>query len=281
MKRRTLSNQFATVGITAVVTVLCQLAFVRPAEAQDVTKYQQLPDLNLGMDVLYTFNPPQYNKILADDFPCTQTGPITDITIWGSWLYDQVPTNNLGQPVAPTFDLSFHSNVPAGVDTAYSHPGAQLWDQTFLPSSTSIYASNVNERFYNPNNNTIIGTDTKVWQYDIHIPVSNAFIQTYGNIYWLNVQALLPPGYNNTNYVFGWKTSFQHFQDDAVYVDNAFLSGQPTNGWRPMTDPQYGYSLDQAFELSTTVPEPGTFVLVGSSAVVLLVLRRRRQAKRG
>ena len=81
-----------------------------------------------GMDVLATLQGPQSNvqppnqplwKILADDFECTQSGPITDVHIWGSWWNDQLPrfqgvtsANNV------EFKLSFHSDVPAATGAA-------------------------------------------------------------------------------------------------------------------------------------------------------------------
>src|SRR3990172_9328291 len=78
--------------------------------------YPQLPDLtSTGMDVNATFP-----KVLADDFLCTSTGPITDIHIWGSWLNDNRP------PVA-NFRLSIHADIPAGPNNPYSRPGEQLW----------------------------------------------------------------------------------------------------------------------------------------------------------
>jgi len=58
----------------------------------DPAKWVQLPDLSpTGIDV-YATNP----KVLADDFLCTQTGLITDIHIWGSWLGDYLPTEPTG-----------------------------------------------------------------------------------------------------------------------------------------------------------------------------------------
>src|SRR5881628_2400901 len=71
----------------------------------DPAKWVQMPDLQNGMDVLDTFSPIlPYNKILADDFKCTQTGPITSIHIWGSWLNDRVPRDGFGNPIPPVFD---------------------------------------------------------------------------------------------------------------------------------------------------------------------------------
>src|SRR5262249_45491936 len=145
----------------------------------DPAKWVQLPDLQTGFDVLDTFSPIlPYNKILADDFLCTQTGPITSIHIWGSWLNDHVPVDTTGKPIPPLFDLSFHLDVPAGVDPQmpWSHPGPQVWDMLLQPTQMRIYATS-SERFFDPNRttNSIIGFDTQVWQYNFAIPAAAAF----------------------------------------------------------------------------------------------------------
>ena len=57
-------------------------------DSNDAVKYVQLPNLQ-GLDV-WDSGP----TVLADDFVCTATGPITDIHIWGSWLNDDVATNS-------------------------------------------------------------------------------------------------------------------------------------------------------------------------------------------
>src|SRR5438128_379175 len=115
MIKRKLTNCLPTLAATTVLVY--QLAFVISAKADwnpgDPAKWVQLPDLQNGMDVLDTFSPIlPYNKILADDFLCTQTGPITSIHIWGSWLNDNVPRDPSGLPIPPLFDLSIHSDVP-------------------------------------------------------------------------------------------------------------------------------------------------------------------------
>jgi hypothetical protein len=46
-------------------------------------------------------------KILADDFLCAKTGPITNIHIWASWLSDQ-------PDLAATFQLGLWSDLPLG-----------------------------------------------------------------------------------------------------------------------------------------------------------------------
>ena len=51
----------------------------------DPAKWVQLPDLGelSSLDVHDT-----HPKMLADDFECTSTDPITSIHIWGSWKGD-------------------------------------------------------------------------------------------------------------------------------------------------------------------------------------------------
>src|ERR1700690_351476 len=68
--------------------------------------------------------------VLADDFICTNTGPITGIHIWGSWLSDLHGT-------ITNFWLGFYSDVPAVTNPASgqiitpSHPGNLLWSESF------------------------------------------------------------------------------------------------------------------------------------------------------
>lgn len=219
----------------------------------DPAKWVQMPDLLNGMDVRATAP-----KILADDFLCTLTGPITDVHIWGSWL------NDLRDPNVQ-FKLSFHTDVPAGVDTPWSHPGQEVWSMLFSPSQfQQRFWADSTERFYDPNQHQVIGFDTQVWQYNFFIPEALAFHQDIGNVYWLDVQAY------TTNGLFGWKTSNQHYNDDAVFADLPV----PLS-WQDMHDPNTGQSLDMAFVL-TTIPEPSTFALVGLSAAGLMIFRRRK-----
>lgn len=223
----------------------------------DPAKWFQLPDLQQGMDVRAS-----HGKVLADDFKCTFTGRITDIHIWGSWL------NNFVDPNV-RFHLSIHEDVPAGMDPTvpWSHPGTNLWSMNLAPTKSRIYAE-ASERFYDPNFNEIIGFDTQVWQYNFLIPETEAFYQREGTIYWLDVMA-----FTDTNTMFGWKTSFQHWNDDAVWADMV-PGAWPM--WNELRDPTTGQSMDMAFVL-TTIPEPTAVVLMGFGS--LLVLMRGRRAR--
>ena len=252
------------------------------------TKWVQHPDLETGMDVNATYlesaaGPTSvwpFVKILADDFPCTTTGPITDIHIWGSWLHDRINDNT-------TFKLSIHDDVPA-TDTHYSHPGEERWSHFFDPGSyvaRPVPSGTATEMFYEPNTDEIIGYDTQVWQYNFLIPESEAFVQegssTNKKVYWLDVQAIVPADPGIVPEVFGWKTSREHWNDDATYADNESPGGPVISEWMELRYPsgsQYpGESIDLAFAI-TTVPEPSSCMLLvmASLGLVAYAWRRRR-----
>ncbi|HWP40842.1 MAG TPA: hypothetical protein VNL70_07940 [Tepidisphaeraceae bacterium] len=255
--------------------------------------YPQLPDLTpTGMDVLASRAMPGTNlfKLLADDFLCTQTGPITDIHIWGSWLNDRLPqvpdpTGVLvPDPAGVRFKLSIHADIPAGPNQPYSKPGAELWSAVFGPNDFTVRLYHTlpqttsGEAFYDPNTGQVLGVDYNIWQYNF-TSIKNPFVQQQGTIYWLDVQA-----YPATDEAFfGWKTTnpnvTPHFNDDAVYGDTIGFYGPLVDppGWQeliyPPNHPYAGQSIDLAFVIT---PEPGSATL-GIGLAGLLMLRRRRQ----
>ena len=226
-------------------------------------KYIQYPDLQpwISMDVdatadMYGTNPPQ---LLADDFPCWVTGPILDIHIWGSWYHDE---QYLVDPMAVMFTLSIHDNIPAGVAAPWSMPGEVRWMRQFQPGDFHVdpfpYAEIFYEGYYNPCEGWYDPYgDIWCWLYNFYLDPDdpNLFYQkgssTQEVIYWLDVQATpLPP--NPPMARFGWKTSIEHFEDDAAYV----IAKEPYNGraWRELRYPQghelEGQSIDLAFVIT-------------------------------
>lgn len=187
-------------------------------------KWEQWPDLSTaGMDVKdSTFPPPPV--LLADDFRCAAPGPITNITIWGSFLNDVVPLN--GSNVV--FTLSIHADIPAAASpTGYSMPGALLWMRQFGPGSFTVrrMAERLNEGWFVPPEFYTAQGDTVCFQYDFPIPVAEAFQQTglpgKPTVYWLDCQAQVMPVPGAEEAQFGWKTCVTNWNDVAVWVNGA------------------------------------------------------------
>ncbi len=94
----------------------------------------------------------------------------------------------------------------------------------------------------------------------MNIPqIANPFIQEEGTIYWLGLH-IVPV---NVGPEAGWKTSLDHWNDDAAYY---------YTDWNELVDPITGESLDMAFVI--TIPEPATLLLL---AVAALAWRRTRR----
>ncbi len=233
------------------------LSFAVPAAADwdpsQPAKWVQLPDLAFtGIDV--NTCDPYY--ILADDFECTTTGPITDIHIWGSWYHDVLPFG--GDPYGVDFILSIHDDIPAEQSpTGYSMPGNLLWIEAFSGSAgefvAQIWAQDINEGWMDPPAAYEFPGDHVCWQYNFFIDEAMAFIQqgTPSNpkVYWLDVQAVS----HDQAAWFGWKTSLEHWNDDAVWGDGP----EPYEGpWYELIYPDghlyEGQSIDLAFVITTT-----------------------------
>jgi hypothetical protein len=202
----------------------------RAAEAQfnpcgetNPVKFLAPPAGNGGTDVQAS-----RGLILADDFFCNETGPITGIHLWGSWLNDR-------SGFITNFWLAIYNDIPAS-NSVPSHPGTNLlWQQSFNASQYCVTnAFSANECFFNPSNRLFLGADSNVYFYTFF--PTNPFTQhgTPANPtnYWLAVYAQS----SDTN-TFGWKTSDSRYNDAAVWIP-ANGSGQPRNGfsWSSITN---------------------------------------------
>lgn len=278
--RKTLNCLFVAVSLLSTTHALADW------NPGDPYKYRQLPDLQNGMDVNATYNG-QYPfvKVLADDWLCKSTDAVRDVHIWGSWLNDQLPRNSAGapDPSAVVFKLSIHED--SRPPNTYSRPGQLVWQQVFQPGAFRArpYA-NATELFYDPNTNSILGTDTVVWQYNFD-QLLNPFIQqgtaATPKVYWLDVQAMPLGTPGAAPPIFGWKTSRESYfpnpygitDDDAVYGDTTGFGGVPLNWFDmhyPTPSPYAGQSINLAFVIT---PEPGTALF----ALTLIPVACRRR----
>ncbi len=240
-----------------LLTALCATLAFAPLVNADWTEgddykmhWPQLPDLSpMGIDIKANFP-----IVLADDFMCMQDGPITSIYVWGSWLNDLVDTN-IG------FVLSIHSDFPTNEQHFFSKPSNTLWFASFPPGSfsTRLYAPGIAEGWYDPILDLYIppAADTNCWQYNFPIDPVEAFVQSSGTIYWLDVQAFA------TN-EWGWKTCDPalRWNDDATWT-----VGEEPNpaGWTnlvyPDAHPLPEETLDMAFVIQGEEHEKQTNTL--------------------
>ncbi|MBN1893087.1 T9SS type A sorting domain-containing protein [bacterium] len=185
-----------------------------------------------------------YDKIIvADDWLCSDGRPVSDIHWWGS--YPGWP-ENMPPPNAPSkFHLGIWTDVPAGADKAFSHPGKMIKEWT-------VPRYELNER--------IVGLDfhpdhmempDSCYQYDFIIPEGDYFNQEGDSaVYWISICAVyeeIPEEYQ-----WGWKTRRHYFNDDAVRIQDPIVPSPGTSyiEGKPIVD-EKNESWDMAFELTT------------------------------
>ncbi|MEW5924777.1 MAG: dockerin type I domain-containing protein [Candidatus Zixiibacteriota bacterium] len=186
------------------------LIFVSPVMADWVPEnghkmhFPQLPD-EAGWDVNAT-----QPLVLADDWMCSETGWVKDIHFWGSWKHGIT-----GQILY--FVLSIHADIPASQNpSGYSMPGQTLWEREiayFIPRPIDPPTL---EGWYDPLTGAFFPEDHDAYfQYNVFLEENDWFWQEQGTIYWLNISAVVA---DPAATQWGWKTSLDHWNDDAVWA---------------------------------------------------------------
>jgi hypothetical protein len=218
-------------------------------------KWLQFPDMANG------FNVPAYPplNIVADDWLCREGEPITEVHFWGSYLDSSGEVHwqheNPGPPTTPPpgverFRLSFHSDVPAGVDPdmPWSHPGELLQE-------AEVDKDQYLERYWDsiPHVNA---AGEVWWEHKFYyiVRLEKPFEQIAGNVYWLDITAQPAPG---SNFFWGWETSKDHWNDSAVRGDG--------RSWRNLGG--FGADFDD-LPLGATYPVNTTFNTNGIDFIV-------------
>lgn len=201
-------------------------------------KWLQPPDLTEnGVDVA------NIHVQLADDFQCTETGPITDLHLWTSFFHDGTPDGGLTSLV---FTLRLYADVPTDQQNPYSHPGDLLWIRTCAPGTyqAARIAASTYEWWHNPGQDYWeYPGDSQVYQFDFIVPEEDTFVQKKGTIYWLGVtyEKSVPD-----QSVMGWKSSPNHWNDDACWLDGTIWRELRYGGAHPLK----GQSMDLAFAVT-------------------------------
>jgi hypothetical protein len=221
--------------------------------------FPQLPDPD-GWDINIT------GDFMWDDWKCSQSGPVEDIHFWLSNKGDVWDWQTQSCPIARLI-VYIYSDVAAD-DPAneydFSHPGDSLWMDDLDPfNPTLIRHAGTGEQGWidwQQDPAVVIPHDHADY-YQINLTdFADPFYQEEGTIYWLGLHLHT---YDDKIWNFGWTTSQDHWNDDAVWY---------YGGWNEMIDPDTGESMDLAFVIT---PEPATMILLGLGG---LLLRRRRSA---
>jgi hypothetical protein len=169
--------------------------------------FPQLPD-EAGWDVNAT-----YPEVLADDWQCSESGYIKDFHFWGSWR-----NGNVGE--IQKFIISIHADIPAASSpTGYSMPGEIYWEQEITVFDVMAITASTPEGWYDPGSGSFIPDDhIQYFQYNVFLDSAQYFWQYAGNIYWMNISAVVV---NPVTTQWGWKSSTEHWNDDGVYRGGA------------------------------------------------------------
>ena len=217
-------------------------------------KWLQFPDMADGRNIISM----PIEPIVADDFLCTNGKPITEVRFWGSYLspagdmhWEQANPGPPASTLPPTpgvekFKLSFHKDIPAGADPEmlWSHPG-ELIRNVWIDSDQVI------ERYWDSIPHTD-HTGLTWWEHKFYYIIrlteelGGPFDQEEGIIYWLDVGAR--PNIQS-NWFWGWETSRDHWNDNAVRDNNA-------SGYWENLGNVYHERIDMAFLLITPDDTP-------------------------
>jgi hypothetical protein len=185
--------------------------------------YPQYPDSD-GWDVAWN------STTLADDWMCNETGYVTGIHLWVSSENDSATREDI--------EYSFGENMIAL--NIYNN-NVSLWSLDPESMTCTITAAGPfygDEGWFVPPDNYSEHNHQLFWRVDI-TNISDPFYQEEGTIYWLVVA--IPEDYD-----IGWKTSQDHFMDNAVYSYEY---------WSPLYDP-----------INETDPIDFAFVITGEQA---------------
>jgi hypothetical protein len=232
-------------GDTCEKTVCAPIKWSQPPSHDAESDH---PECFWGWDELSAYHA---GPIIADDWPCDSDRPVSAIHWWGSyegWDGTVAPSS------APLhFVLGIWTDVPAGVDEPFSHPGEMIWQSW-------VDRAELNERpvacDYHPDFMTV---PEGCFRYDYKIPREQWFFQDQAcSIYWLSIAPAYPiqePGKRGIPNLWGWKTRGHLFMDDAVRILDPVAPelGQAFAAGAPIEDLD-GTTWDMAFVLTTSEP---------------------------
>ena len=228
----------------------------RGARASSIAiKWQQEPDMSssgLGVDATLDTPKTWSAQILADDYQCTLSGPVTQIGVWGCYYLDALPGNDANNV---QFTVSIRDDLPAAVGRKYSMPGKILWTKVFTKGQFTVQESaSKRQSFFSPcDAEYITNSQKRTFKYTFKIDRSQAFVQAGSSekpvVYWLSVQARITQSGGNMAR-FGWKTSASNWNDDATWAQ---AQERYSGTWQKLNYPAFHPRVNQHTALAFAV----------------------------
>ena len=221
----------APLALLAVVALACSSALGDPLPGQ-VLKFQQLPMISTtvgdptptdaavyyGHDERSTARlvpgTPQYQGVaMADDFADLFDTPVVHVRWWGSYLNEK--DNPDGFLKARKFLISFETDVPAGTDGNFSHPGTPLQSEVVSLGPLSPGSGTFTESLVRPAD-PLLGESLYMYNAELALP----FDQNPDTVYWLKIVALDDQADPTQTLDWGW-----HNRDYTIF--DQFASSPP------------------------------------------------------
>jgi hypothetical protein len=181
-------------------------------------------------------------QIAADDWMSVDERPVTDLHWWGSYLGWDADAPPESGPAS--FHIAVWTDVPAGVDETFGHPGTLIWECTAGRNELKERKAGCD---FHPRK---MESPESCFQYDIFLPQAQWFYAESQKTYWLSIAAMYasPPTQNQ----WGWKTREPYFGSAAVEISDPAMPvvGETYRSGSPL-DP----AADLAFILTTNEQE--------------------------
>jgi hypothetical protein len=197
-------------ALAVVASLTATQAIADPLSGRDILKFSQQPmdgttitspngtterfwghdELSTAYSTVGATGPTPYRgTFMADDFADKFNSPVVHVKWWGSYL------NNFVSPSFPVdkFLISFESDVPAGPNNPFSHPGQPLLNQIVRRGPLSPGSGTFTEKPISGGGPPLGET---LYEYNAELHLGKEFFQKADTVYWLKIVALvdLPPG---------------------------------------------------------------------------------------
>lgn len=234
-------------GFTVVGTIKKKDDFQRNEQSSNglIEMWKQEPDLEeIGVNICCD-QIGDIERVLANDFECTAWGFLAEIHLFGSWK------DNFAAGI-DQFNLTIYSDTPAlESPTGYSMPNESLWTYEVTSFSEVFYGFTADsEMWWDPYTDDHY-TDDEIWEYDITIPIDEAFLQKGSPdnpiIYWLAVHAIVNIDEGGR---FGLRSAAPHKIDDTVMWNYS----NPPYYWDDLYyPPGSGHPTDESIDFAFTI----------------------------